>query len=259
MKSDLTENNNNNHHCSIMIKNKETSNKDLIKICPAEVKREFETEYDNTYKKSNKKHQRFMSYNYNDLECKDISDIHFLPLNKSEGKEIGKDLIKFNKDKIEDLSVNMKQRELSKEKHRISTNLKDLNEINDSKSVKEFNNEQSENNTNNRKLSFFYNYRKQNNLIKDFKTIFKDEVFKSEIEKFSDLKISKNILERINMPPFRNVQIIPKITEDTENNDFFDNDLVEPLRINCIRILSFTISSISIFLVIILLIFLNII
>jgi len=108
----------------------------------------------------------------------------------------------------------------------------------------------------NRQSTFLFNYRNQANLVKDFKLIMQEEEFKNEIEKFSDCKISKHVLERINMPPFRNVQIELITTEASENYEIMNKDLYEPLRINHIQILSFLVLLILLFIVAILVIFL---
>jgi hypothetical protein len=109
----------------------------------------------------------------------------------------------------------------------------------------------------NRQSTFLFNYRNQANLVKDFKLIMQEEEFKNEIEKFSDCKISKHSLERINMPPFRNVQIELITTEFSESYEIMNKDLDEPLRINHIQILSFLVLLILLFIVAILVIFLS--
>lgn len=91
-----------------------------------------------------------------------------------------------------------------------------------------------------RKGYFFNNIRRNNTSItKDLKIILKSQNFIEEIDKFSNLKLSKNILERINMPPFRNVQIERKIMEDSDKHDSFGDDSDEPLRVNIMQILGF--------------------
>ena len=91
-----------------------------------------------------------------------------------------------------------------------------------------------------RKGYFFNNIRRNNaSIIKDLKIILNSHNFIEEIDKFSNLKLSKNILERINMPPFRNVQIERKIMEDSDKNDSFGDESDEPLRINIMQILVF--------------------
>lgn len=107
-----------------------------------------------------------------------------------------------------------------------------------------------------RKRSFFNNFRTPTNLVKDLKIVIKNLNLKEELEKFADVKLSKHILERINMPPFRNVQIESKITEEIDLEDQSGKNMDEPLRINHMQILSFLIVLILFFIIAILLIFL---
>jgi len=147
-------------------------------------------------------------------------------------------------------------------KHKSSLDLKRMKEENiDNPS--DINNDTSNNNksnqldSNNRKQSFFFNFRNQGNLVKDLRSIVKAQNFKDEIEKFSELKISRHILERIIMPPFRTVQIERKSIEEATNYDLSKNSLDEPLRINIRQILSFLIFLILLFVIAVLVIFLT--
>lgn len=144
-------------------------------------------------------------------------------------------------------------------KNKTSTNLNNLldeNTENPSDKNMSGNNNQTGYDSNIRKYSFFYNFRNQANLVKDLKSIVKKLDFKGEIQKCSGLKISMHILERIDMPPFRNVQIERKTTEEPDHNDNSDKHMDEPLRISNIQILSFLIVLIILFIIAILLIFL---
>lgn len=130
------------------------------------------------------------------------------------------------------------------------SNMDKFDDINDTQ------NEGNQANKGFRKISFLSGFRIPANLVKDLKLIIKQENLKEEILKFANVKLSKHILERINMPPFRNVQIESKITEETDKEDLSGKDIYEPLRINHMQILSFLIVLILFFIIAILLIFL---
>jgi len=247
--------------------NKLNANRELYKSCP--IKTKNKKEIDRSIKSNDRYdisdlsiNQKFNSSNY--LNNANPTFKNFI-LDNTQNKEDSdllnddsnlNDDIKYNTPKF--FMNNIKKVQFFKhKKHKTSTDLNNLLEENtENPSNKNITNNKNEatNDSNVRKYSFFYNFRNQSNLVKDLKLIVKRLNFKEEIEKFSGLKISKNILERINMPPFRNVQIERKITEELNHNMHSDKNLDEPLRINNIQILSFLIVLILLFVVAILLI-----
>jgi len=248
------------------IKNsKFNSNKDLLRSCPMKLKNHKEIE--DILKNNNMNNLSDLSINkhnsLNDLQYKTnaIRNLSNLVLDNSLNNEnsdaFNQNLNPYDYKKQMTPNFNGKVRFGSK--HKTST---DINSFIENSHEVSYNKNQNSNSNqigndyNNRKYSFLYNFRNQANLLKDLKIIVKTLNFKEEIEKFTGLKICKHILERINMPPFRNVQIERKITEEPDHNVNSDNNMDEPLRINNIQILCFLIVLTLLFIIIILLIFL---
>jgi len=96
------------------------------------------------------------------------------------------------------------------------------------------------------------------NLCSEFKIYLKSNEFLNFIESYSTLKMSKNTLERVSIPQFRDLKIKSGSNEtETKNYSLTKDEEESPISVNNKRILCFIVVLVMIFVTAILFIFLS--